>query len=200
MKEREFTIDRSESQVGIEINVPSWFVNPMRAYLVRNSINTDPRTFAFYCTSTYEVQKDWLTAENIGLVLQKIVGDLKFPRLPADCDWEKYRPKESSKDILFLQEMGKYLEEMTTRDCIAPKPELDARQMAAINYCGGFNGLLQYAKNYSVASANRYLENALSLSIDYKFAEKIAPDQERIGKPQPITQIGDLLKGTKNGK
>lgn len=186
-----YTIDRSESQLGMEINAPDWFVNPLRGFVIRNGIKTDPRMLCQYLELTYEENKDWLTQDNIVPVLKKIGENQKWAHLPEDNEWGRWKPKETDPDIELLRGVTYFLED-ALNDKLGIKPELDPRQQAALEYAGGWNGLIGYADRYSISSAIRLFKDALEKATDWGFTVTVGTP--RIG----AVSIGKLLTNVKN--
>ena len=82
-------MDQTSTADRIRSAAPAFFVDAMKKYIVRNSIKITTPEFVFYCACTWEAQKHWLNADNMGWAIEYIVSELQFPRLPADPDWLK---------------------------------------------------------------------------------------------------------------
>ena len=69
-------IDQTNPADRMRAAAPAFFVDTMKKYISRNSIKISAPEFVMYCACTWDAQKHWLTADNIGWAIQVIISEL----------------------------------------------------------------------------------------------------------------------------
>lgn len=186
----DYEIDRSESQERQTVKCPRWFLDAMRAFVVRNSIKITQPDFVAYLTLTWDAHKDWLTQDNISAVLQHIVTENKLFTLPMDSHWMSAKPKPKDVRNDLLQDLSAWLDAQINENSIGFKPELTQQEQAGLRICGGWQGLLDYARAYSIPSAIRFFKEQLANAVDWNYQQQIALPANN----EKAQRIADLTK------
>lgn len=187
----DYEIDRSESQDTQTVKCPRWFLDAMRAFVIRNSIKITQPDFIAYLTLTWDAHKDWLRQEIIGAVLSRIVAENKIFTLPTDSHWLSVKPKDKTPDTDLLAAISSWLDIQINQNGIGIKPELTEREQAGLRICGGWQGLLDYARSYSIPSAIRFFKEQLANADDWGFQKTIAlpANNEKVQKIADLTKL-----------
>lgn len=123
-------MDQTSTADRIRAAAPAFFVDAMKKYIVRNSIKITTPEFVFYCACTWEAQKHWLNADNMGWAIEYIVSELQFPRLPADPDWLK--PAREYLAEKRREEQERLEQEERKLRLAKPNPQPTAEQIARV--------------------------------------------------------------------